>query len=76
MGAVFGDNRVGGIENDLGGAIILFEVDNGGILEIGGKRDQIAIIGAAPAINSLRGIADSGDLTALEARSLVIKYWI
>ena len=74
-GLVFADNFLGGVENVLGGAVVLFEFDDGGTREIAFEIEDVGEIGAAPGIDGLPVVANDTDIAVLvdeEADDLVL----
>ena len=55
---VVGDQRVGGLEDAGGGAVVLFQADGFGIREVGAELVQVLDARAAPAVDRLVVVAD------------------
>jgi hypothetical protein len=53
---------VGGVENALGGAVILLELDDGGVGVIFLEVEDVLEVGAAPAVNGLPVVAHHADV--------------
>src|SRR4029453_7409531 len=51
-------DRGGGVENDLGGPIVLLELDGRGFRKIVFEIEDVSEFGSAPLVNRLVGIAD------------------
>ncbi len=60
--AVLLDDRRGGVEDDLRGAVVLLEPDGLRLAEIGLEVEDVAQVGAAPLVDRLIGVADDGDV--------------
>ena len=56
------DDRHGGIQDGLGGAVVLLQQDHLGIGVIFLEAQQVAVIGAAPGVDGLVGVADHEDV--------------
>src|SRR3990170_2509716 len=67
---VEGDDAVGGIQDRLGGAVVLIQDDHRGVREIVLEVEDVADVGGAPGIDRLVGVADDADV-AVTARPLL-----
>ena len=65
LGAVVGDQRVGGVEHRLGGAVVLLELDDGGVGEVVLELEDVADVGAAEGVDRLRVVADHRQVAVL-----------
>ena len=59
---VVGDDIVGGIEDQAGGSVVLFEFDDFGLVEGLVEAEDVARVGAAPAVDRLVVVADDGEV--------------
>ncbi len=59
---IVGNHRAGGFENVLGGPVILFEPDHFGIREVALEIEDVADVGAAPAIDGLILVTHHADV--------------
>ena len=73
--AVLGDDPVGGVEHDLGGAVVLLQPHQLGAREILEEVLHVAHVGAAPAVDGLVVVADGADVAvrAQQADQLVLR---
>ena len=67
---VVGDDRVGRVEDRLGGAEVLLEHDRGHVGERPLELQDVADVGAAPAVDRLVRVADDGDIAVGLAEQL------
>ena len=63
---VVADHRVGGVEDRLGGAVVLLEQDRGGVREVLLEVEDVADVGAAERVDRLVGVADDHQLAGLD----------
>ncbi len=61
-GEVIGDDGVGGVEDRLGGPVVLVEHDDRGIGEGPLELQDVPYVGAPPAVDRLVGVAHHGDV--------------
>ena len=59
---VVGDHRVGGVEDRLGGAVVLLQHHDGGVGEGLLELQDVADVGAPPPVDGLVAVADDRDL--------------
>ena len=59
---VAGDDRVGGAEDGLGGAVVLLELDGAGVRVVLLELHDVADVGAAEGVDGLVRVADDGQL--------------
>ncbi len=59
------DHRVGGIEDELGGAVVLLELDHRGIGVVGLEVEDVAQVRAAPAVDGLIVVAHHREVAVL-----------
>ena len=64
------DDGVGGVQDGLGRAVILFELDRRCVGIVPGKVDDVADVGTAPGVDTLVGIADDADVAPLGSQDL------
>src|SRR5262249_31304395 len=67
---VVGDDTVGGLENGLGRAVVLLELDDEGVLEVDRELEDVADLGPAEAVDRLILVADHGEIAVLAAEQL------
>ncbi len=63
---VAGDHRVGGVQDGLGGAVVLLQHDGGGAGEVGLEGQDVADRGAAERVDRLVGVAHHHQLGRLD----------
>ncbi len=59
---VDGDDGVGGVEDGLGGAVVLLQVDDAGVRVVALEVEDVAQVGGAPGVDGLVGVADDADV--------------
>ena len=64
---VVADHGVGGVEDGLGGAVVLLEQDRGGVGEVLLEVEDVADVGAAEGVDGLVGVADHHQLGGRDA---------
>ena len=62
---VVGDDGVGGVEDGLGGAVVLVEHDHLGVGIVLLELQDVADVGAAPGVDALVGVADHAEVAVL-----------
>ena len=60
-----GDDRVGGVEDRLGRAVVLLEADDLGVGVVALELEDVADVGAAPGVDRLVVVADHGEVAVL-----------
>jgi len=58
------DDGVGDAEDGFGGAVVLFETNDGGVREVTLEVEDVADVGGAPGVDGLVGVADDGEVVA------------
>ena len=74
---VAGDDVVGGVEDGLGGAVVLLKEDGPGAGEVLFEAEDVADVGVTPRIDGLVGVADYADVVVLAGqltRKAVLDY--
>ena len=66
---VVADDGVGGVEDRLGGAVVLVEDDRRGVGEGPLELEQVAHLGAPEAVDALVGVADDADVAPAPRRA-------
>ena len=69
------DHGVGRVEDELGGAVVLLELDHGGVGIVGLEVEDVAQVRAAPAVDRLVVVTHDGEVAVLCASSLTHRYW-
>ena len=61
---VVGDDLIGRVEDVGGGAVVLLELDDGGVGEVLLKVEDVADVRAAPAVDALVVVAHDAEVAA------------
>ena len=67
---VGGDDLLGGLEDRLGGAIVLLEGDELGVVEVLLEAEDVADVGVAPRVDRLVGVTDDAEVAVFTRQLL------
>ena len=70
------DDMVGGVQDGLGGAVVLFQLDDGGVGKVALEVQDDLDVRAPEGVDALVVVADDADVFVLAANRVSSWYWL